>query len=76
MNFPKSTVFNKRIPKQKFYDNLNVSSSLKKSFTDQIKTIYWSNKFATSTLNISGGKDVTEIEVFRIFLNMKISAGL
>lgn len=31
LGLPKSTEFNKRIPKQKFYDNLTVSPALKKS---------------------------------------------
>ena len=68
IGLPKSTEFNKRIPKQKFYENLSVSASLKQSFVDQIKTIYWRNKIATSTVNIAEGKDVEEIEVFEIKL--------
>jgi hypothetical protein len=67
---PKSTEFNKRIPKQKFYDNLNVSPALKRSFIDQIKVIYWANKIAASTVNLAEGKDVTEIEVFEVKLNI------
>ena len=67
---PKSTEFNKRIPKQKFYDNLNVSPALKRSFIDQIKVIYWVNKIAASTVNLAEGKDVTEIEVFELRLNI------
>ena len=67
---PKSTEFNKRIPKQKFYDNLNVSPTLKRSFIDQIKVIYWANKIAASTVNLAEGKDVTEIEVFEVKLNI------
>ena len=67
---PKSTEFNKRIQKQKFYDNLNVSPTLKRSFIDQIKVIYWANKIAASTVNLAEGKDVTEIEVFEVKLNI------
>ena len=40
LGFPKTTDFNKRIPKEKFYENLNVTPALKKSFVDQIKVIY------------------------------------
>ena len=68
IGLPKSTEFNKRISKQKFYENLSVSASLKQSFVDQIKTIYWRNKIAASTVNIAEGKDVEEIEVFEIKL--------
>ena len=69
INLPKSTEFNKRIPKQKFYEKLNVTPTLKRSFIDQIKTVIWRNKIAESTLNISPGKTVTEIEIFEIQLN-------
>lgn len=67
--FPKSTEFNKKIPKQKFYDNLDISSALKKAFVEQIQAIYWRNKIAPSTVNIAAGEQVTEIEVFGILLN-------
>jgi hypothetical protein len=69
LGLPKSTEFNKRIPKQKFYDNLSVSPALKRSFIDQIRIIYWMNKIAPSTVNLAEGKAVTEIEVFLIRLN-------
>lgn len=69
INLPKSTEFNKRIPKQKFYEKLNVTPTLKRSFIDQIKTVIWRNKIAESTINIAPGKTVTEIEIFEIQLN-------
>ena len=68
MQFPKTTEFNKRIPKEKFYENLNVTPALKKSFVDQIKVIYWRNKIAATTTNLAAGSTVTEIEVFEIRL--------
>lgn len=71
LELPKSTEFNKRIPKQKFYDNLTVSPALKRSFVDQIRIIYWANKIAPSTVNLAEGKNVTEIEVFHIRLNQE-----
>lgn len=69
LNLPKSTEFNKRIPKQKFYENLSISPALKKSFVEDIRLIYWRNKIAASTMNLSAGQTVTEIEVFEIRLN-------
>lgn len=69
LGLPKSTEFNKRIPKQKFYENLTVSPTLRRSFVDQIRIIYWMNKIAPSTVNLAEGKAVTEIEVFLIRLN-------
>ena len=66
LGLPRSTEFNKRIPKQKFYENLTVSPALKKVFVDQIRVIYWKNKIAASTVNIAPGSDVTELEVFEV----------
>lgn len=71
-DLPKTTVFNKRIPKEKFYENLNVTPALKKSFVDQIKVIYWRNKIASSTTNLAAGSTVTEIEIFEIRLKTNV----
>ena len=69
LGFPASTEFNKKIPKQKFYDNLDISPALRRVFVDQIRLVYWRNKLAASTLNIATGETVTEIEVFEVRLN-------
>lgn len=69
INLPKSTEFNKKVPKQKFYENLKVSQTLKRVFIDDVKAIYWKNKIAPSTINIAPGKDVVEIEVFEVHIN-------
>ncbi len=69
VGFPQATEFNKRIPKQKFYENLEVSPALRRVFVDQIRLVYWRNKLAASTLNIAAGEAVTEIEVFEVRLN-------
>lgn len=68
LGLPKSTEFNKRIPKQKFYENLSVTPAMKTAFMEQIKIIYWRNKLAATTLNLAPGRIVTEIEVFEIRL--------
>ena len=68
LGFPQTTEFNKRIPKQKFYENIEVSPALKRVFVEQIKLIHWRNKLAESTLNISPGQVVKEIEVIEIKL--------
>ena len=69
LGLPKTTEFNKRIPKQKFYENINITPALRKIFVDQIKVVYWRNKIAPSTINLEAGNDVTEIEVFEVKLN-------
>lgn len=67
-NLPKSTEFDRRIPKQKFYENLAVTSALKRAFTDQIKAIYWRHKIAATTMNLAAGASVSEIQVFEVQL--------
>ena len=69
IGLPKSTEFNRRIPKQKFYENISVAPTLKRVFIDQIKVIYWRNKVAATTMNLAAGASVTELEVFEIKLN-------
>ena len=67
--FPISTEFNKRIPKQKFYENIEASPSVKRIFAEQIKTIYWRNKLSVATLAIDKGEAVGEIEVLELKLS-------
>lgn len=69
LGLPVSTEFNKRIPKQKFYENIAVTPAMKKAFVEQIKIIYWRNKIATTTLNLAAGEQVMEIEVFEVRLS-------
>lgn len=72
IGLPKTTEFNKRIPKQKFYENMDISPSLKKIFVEQVRIIYWKNKIAASTTNLAAGTDVTELEVFEVRLSSPV----
>ena len=69
LNLPQTTEFNKRIPKQKFYENLTVTPALKRAFVEQIRLIWWRNKIAPATANLAPGKSVTEVEVLELRLN-------
>lgn len=69
LGLPKTTEFNKRIPKQKFYENLTVTPGLKRAFTEQVKIIWWRNKIAAATVNLAPGEAVTEIEMLELRLN-------
>ena len=71
VNFPASTIVDRRVPKQSFYDNISISPGLKRAFVDQISLILWRNKLAESTLAISAGKDIQEIQVFELQLRQK-----
>lgn len=69
LGLPKSTEFNRRIPKQKFYENLTVSPKLRRVFVEQIRVIWWRHKIAATTMNLAAGDAVTEIEVFEVCLS-------
>ena len=69
-DLPKTTEYNTRIPKQKFYDG-DISASIKQLFMEQIKSIYWKHKIAATTVNLASGKEVTEVEIFEIQLNQQ-----
>ena len=68
IQFPKSTVFGRRVPKELFYKNLDVKPEIKRLFIDRIKRITWANKLSPETMNLAPGETVQEIEVFHILL--------
>lgn len=72
IGLPKSTEFNKRIPKQKFYENMDISPALKRIFVNQVRIVYWKNKIAPTTTNLDAGNDVTELEVFEVRLTSPV----
>lgn len=68
LTFPAATTFGRRVPKQKFYQHLDVAAEVKRLFVEQVKLITWANKLSAQTLNLAPGEHVQEIEVFHIQL--------
>ena len=68
LGLPKSTEFNHVVHKQNLYKNMNLTPALKRLFIEQIHMIYWRNKIAVTTMNLSPGKEVEEVEIFEIQL--------
>ena len=68
LNLPASTTFNRRIPKQKFYEELPLTPALRRVFVEQIHAIWWRSKIAPATANLAPGRAVTELEVFELQL--------
>ena len=72
LGLPKSTEFNICIPKQKYYKDLytkkSISNKAKNYFENQIKSITWENKIDSTTMKITKGIFVEEIDVFRVEL--------
>ena len=68
LNLPASTAFDRRIPKQKFYEELPLTPALRRVFVGQINAIWWRSKIAPATANLAPGRTVTELEVFELQL--------
>ena len=71
IEFPQSTLVGKSVPKTAFYRNLEVNAKVKQRFVDDVAGVTWTAKIAPSTLNVTDGKDVHEIAVFRMELKRK-----
>lgn len=71
LDLPSKTQVDKKIPKQRFYENMVISPSAKRVFVEQIRHITWLHKIAPSTVNVAVGLIVTEIEIFKIDISKK-----
>ena len=69
--FPTSTIVDKMVPKTAFYKNLEVNGKMKQHFVEDVAQIRWTHKLASSSLNVSDGKQVHEIVVFMVSLKAK-----
>ena len=71
LELPKSTRVNRRIPKEKLYANATLTPQLRDIIKDQIEAVVWRNKLADSTVGISAGEDIREIQVFEVQLRRR-----
>lgn len=75
LNISKSCKVDRFIPKKMFHENVDLSSSDKKIFTDQIDKIVWQYSLKAETTNIKPFKDevreYTEIEVISVKLSQE-----
>ena len=70
-NLPTRAFVNKFIPKSKFFEKAQVNSKLQQEFSDAIVRITWAYKLAENTINISGAKNVEELQIFNMKLKNK-----
>ncbi len=67
LNLPKTTVFNKVIPKEKIFSRVVMSDLLQDVYDKQISEIVWRNKLSKETFpQYCDSKSDTELEVFEI----------
>jgi hypothetical protein len=68
---PRSTEVNRRVAKEKLYANATLTPQSRDMIKYQIESIVWRNKLADSTIGISEGEDIKEIQVFEIQLRQR-----
>lgn len=71
LGLPSSTEVNHRIAKEKLYQNATLTPQVREMVKDQIDSIFWRNKLADSTMAISAGETIQEIQIFEIQLRQK-----
>jgi hypothetical protein len=71
LKLPEKTLYNRKIPKNKFYEKIKANSKLKDKFTRQIDSIVWKHKLSKQTMNIEPTEEIQEIQIFEIYLKQK-----
>ena len=71
LGLPRSTEVNRRIAKEKLYQNATLTPQSRDMIKDQIESVIWRNKLADSTVGISTGEDIKEIQVFEVQLRQR-----
>ena len=68
---PHSTEVNRRVAKEKLYQNATLTPQTREMIKEQIESVVWRNKLADSTMAISAGETVQEIQIFEIQLRQQ-----
>ncbi|WP_134686498.1 DUF4391 domain-containing protein [Brevibacillus migulae] len=71
-NLPSSTLVNRKIPKNKFYEKLQANHHLKELFTNQVESVIWKHKLSKETIRLEPKEDIEELQVFEIHLKEKV----
>ena len=71
LGLPRSTEVNRRIPKEKLYTNAVRSTELRDIIKEQMEAVFWRNKLADNTFNVSTGEEVDELQVFEVQLRQR-----
>lgn len=64
--WPAAAKFERRVPKQKFYEQATVSRAVRDHFVSDLHRITWAYKLADATINLPGNNSVPEVQVFRL----------
>jgi len=71
LGLPRSTEVNRRIAKEKLYAHTTLTPQLRDMIKCQIESVIWRNKLANSTVGISAGESIKEIQLFEVKLRQR-----
>ena len=71
LGLPRTTQVNRRVAKEKLYQNAALAPQTREMIKDQIESVFWRNKLADSTMAISAGETAPEIQIFEIQLRQR-----
>jgi len=71
LGLPRSTEVNHRVQKEKLYTHATLTPPTREKIKDQVKVVIWRNKLADSTMGISAGEAIQEIQVFEVQLRQR-----
>lgn len=71
LGLPRSTEVNRRVAKEKLYSNATLTTSVRDLIKDQIESVVWRNKLADSTIAVTAGEAVKEIQVFEVAVRQR-----
>ena len=71
LGLPRSTEVNRRVAKEKLYSNATLTTSVRDLIKDQIESVVWRNKLADSTIAVTAGETVKEIQVFEVAVRQR-----
>lgn len=66
--YPKSTLFDKAVPKSKITAHSRPTGAVREQLTDQVAQITWKHKLFPKALNLPSTEAVPEIQVFEVVL--------
>ena len=76
IDFPKSTVIRRRLPKEAFYQHLSLTAALKARFVSDVEQIQVENSLTQRNLNMENKSDIKEILLLSLRLKQQDFDGL
>lgn len=64
--WPHASHFDRRVPKEKFYEHGSVPPAVREKFVAEVKRITWAYKLAEATINLTGTAVIPEVQIFHI----------